>query len=120
MAALTVSDVVPAGLTYALAAAGGSGDTIADDGREQTYLAVANASGGSINVTLTAQTTTVNVPGVGAMTISDRVVAVANSTTKLIGPFSSAYRNASGNVAVSYSATTSVTVGAFRLPRVSI
>jgi len=120
MAALTIQDIVPGGTQRIVAGAGSGGDTIPDDGREQTFLAVVNNSGSTITVTVTAVTTSVNVPGVGALTISDKVVSVTTATTEFIGPFSAAYRNSSGNVTVTCSATTSVSVGAFRLPKVSI
>lgn len=117
MAALTVQDVVLTGVAESLASAGGSGDTIADDGKQRTFLEVVNASGGSINVTITAQNTTPVVPGIGPIVVADKVIAVANSARKMIGPFTDAYRSALGLIAVSYSAVTTVTVRAVRVGR---
>jgi hypothetical protein len=71
---------------------------------------------GSINVTIPAQRTSARVKGAGTLTISDIVVAVANGAEKIIGPIPEAYINASGNITVNYSGTSSVTAGAFKLP----
>ena len=74
-------------------------------GTGQELLAVINGSGGSITVTL--------VGGVGyavdSQTPTNRTVAVAAGHTALIGPFpESIYNDSSGNVNISWSATTSV------------
>lgn len=114
MANLSVTNLTSAGVTQTLAAAGGSGDTFANDGN--TIFVVSNASGSSINVTFTAQVTSASKPGFEDVTYTDKVVAVANGATKIIGAFATGtYNNASGQVAVSYSATSSVTVAAYRL-----
>ena len=116
MAALTIATITDAGIIPALTAVTAS-DTIADDGTARTYVEVNNAGGGSINVTVPAQSPTVNVPGVGVVAVADIVVAVANGTRKLIGPFTLAYRNTAGNVTLNYSGTTSVTAQAFKLAK---
>lgn len=116
MAALTLNPIVPAGVAATFVAAGAGGDTIADDGSQRSYIEVVNGSGASINVTVTAVETTRNVPGVGNITIGNRVVAVAAGARRKIGPFTQAFRDSSGNVAISYSATATITVAAFRLP----
>lgn len=117
MAALSNTNLSPGGAAYSLAAASAGGDTFVDDGRERTFLAVANASGGSINVTIAAQKTAVTLGGYGSLTVADKVVAVPAGSTKLIGPFPDAYRAPGGVVSVAYSAVTSVTVGAFYCQR---
>ncbi|MGL5116512.1 MAG: hypothetical protein ACRC7C_14430 [Beijerinckiaceae bacterium] len=119
MAALTVQNIVEAGLANALTAAAGGGDTFVNPEDQTTFLMVTNGGGGSINVTCTSQVTNAAVPGLGNVTMSDRVVAVPNGATRMIGPFPPRFNNASGAVAVSYSGVTSVTVGAFRLPKVA-
>lgn len=113
MATLSVQTIVDSGLTGSLAAVGAS-DQFIDDGSGRTFIEVANASGSSINVTITAVQTSANVPGVGVVTVSDIVVAVGNGVTKKIGPFTTAYRNSTGYVTVTCSATSSVTIGAFK------
>lgn len=116
MAALSIQTVVDSGIVPSLSAAA-TGDTVADDGTGRTFVEVANGGGGSINVTIPAQQTSVVVPGVGSLTVADIVVAVANGARKLIGPFSRAYINSSGNVTLNYSGVTSVTAGAFKVAK---
>jgi hypothetical protein len=108
MAALTVNQISATGLTDALVAAAGGGDTFVNDGR--TFLEVLNGSGGSINVTFT---TPALVQGIA---VSDPVVAVGAGVRKKIGPFpTELFNDANGAVGVAYSAVTTVTVGAFKL-----
>jgi|DEB19_MinimDraft_3_1074340.scaffolds.fasta_scaffold00464_5 hypothetical protein len=114
MATLAVTNLSSSGVTQTLAAAAGGGDVFPNDGK--TIFVVNNGSGGSINVTFTAQTTSAEKPGMEDITYSDKVVAVANGAIKMIGPFATGtYNNPSGQVAVSYSSATSVTVAAFRI-----
>lgn len=120
MAALTTNDVTLAGTLQTLVSAAAGGDDFFNGDDQRTYLVVANGGGASINVTLDAVPTSVNVPGFGGVPLADSVVAVANGTTRIIGPFPpQRFNNAAGRVAVTYSAVTSVTVGVFRLPVVA-
>lgn len=116
MAALTVQTFDIDGAAITTASAGAGGDTFLNDSTEKTFLVVTNGSGGSINVTFTAQVETVTTPQYGQLDVADKVVAVANGATKYIGPFSRAiYNNASGAVAVAYSGVSSVTVAAVKM-----
>ena len=119
MAALTVQDVVPAGLAESLASAAGGGDTIAVDSSQLHFLEVVNGGGGSINVTIAKKSglSSALVKDVGTLAIADVVVAVGAGASKLIGPFSDAYIQANGTVSIAYSGVTSVTVRALRLPK---
>jgi hypothetical protein len=70
-------------------------------------LHVKNASGGSINVTIKDQT---SAPAGASSHDDDVVVAVANGTEKLFGPFEpERFNDTNGQVTVQYSATSSVT-----------
>lgn len=90
-----------------------AGDQVANP-KGKTYLRVTNGSGSSINVTLTAQSTTRAADGTfPSMTLSNQVVAVANGTSKVIGPIPPAFVDGSGYTQIAYSATTSVTVEAW-------
>lgn len=108
--ALTTIQAVDTGVVKALAAANALGHSI--DGGGSVLLEVANASGGSINVTVQTAAT------VNGLAVADQVVAVAAATTKIIGPFRPAiYDRASGDtdagkVYVDFSAVTSVTCAA--------
>ena len=108
MAVLAVQQIATSGLNPAFVAAAGGGDEFPNIGRE--FLEVINGGGGSINVTLVTTGTVDGEP------IADRVVAVPNGERRRIGPFpTGTYNAADGNVDVSYSGVTSVTVGVFRL-----
>lgn len=70
-----------------------------------TFLFVKNGSGGSINTTLVSQYGT----GDGYVP-ADKVIAVGAGAEKLIGPIPQAFKDANGDVNVTYSAVASVTV----------
>lgn len=114
MALLTVQNIADTGVvpTYAAAAAQ---DTFKIDSAQRHFYHVKNGGGSSIDVTINAVKTSINVPGVGTLAIEDIVVAVANGAEKMIGPITEAYATAAGIVTVDHSATSSVTVAAFKL-----
>lgn len=105
MAAIPVS---PAGLTggsVTMQAASSGGDTLSNDGR--TLLVITN--GGTSAITVTVKATEPCNQGY----THDAVANVAAGATVNMGPFAPArFNNAQGQASVSYSATTSVTVGA--------
>jgi hypothetical protein len=112
MATLTRQKVVIGGLAYTTASAGGAGDLV-DNSDGKTFLLINNASAGAINVTVTAQVSSLVTATHGTLTVSSNVVAVAAGTTRLIGPFpKQAYNNSIKQLVISYSAVTSVTVAA--------
>ncbi len=115
MATLTVQDSPEAGgVTFAAAAAGG--DVYPNDGR--TLLLVLNTHASlSRTTTVTAQDTTANAPGFGAVTKADAVQAVETATLDVMGPFpTTAFNNSSGQVAITYSdSADSLTVAAVRV-----
>jgi len=114
MALLAEQIIVEAGIAPSFAAAAGGGDTFANDGDALLY--VKNGGGGSVTVTITAQAVSLTVPGRGAMTKANAGGAVAAGADRVFGPFPPAsFNNASGQVAVTYSGVTSVTVAALRL-----
>lgn len=119
MATLTVQPISEAGaaLSYAAAASGGDVFVNADD---RTFLHVKNGGGSSVTVTITAQTTSATVPGLGIVTKANRTVAVPSGEDRLIGPLPhKAFNNpANSQVSVGYSAVTSVTVAAVRVPAI--
>ncbi len=115
MATLTVQDSPEAGgMTMAAAASGG--DVFPNDGK--TLLLVLNVHASlARTVTCTAQDTTATVPGFGACTKADAVQSVETATLDVLGPFpATAFNNASGQVAVTYSdSADSLTVAAVRV-----
>ena len=118
MATYTVQNLARAGIidTYAAVA---SADDFVDQGDERTFLRVRNGSGSSINVTVTVVDATHNRPGLGLVTVADEVIAVGAGVDKMIGPFTKAYINNANKVSIAYSATSSVTAGAIRVPNLS-
>lgn len=118
MAVLTVQDIVQAGLAESFASAAELGDTFVDNGRQETFIEVNNASGGAVDVTINGIPTSQVVAGIGPVTVPDMVVEVGAGARKLIGPFPSAYRTAAGVVSIAYEAVTSVTVRVLRCAKV--
>lgn len=119
MAALSIQQIGEAGLDPQFSAAAAGGDTFANDTLERTFLFVKNGGAGAITVTGTAQKTQAGVRGFGALPRNDIAVSVPAGQDRLIGPFTDAFSDAAGNVSVTYSGVTSVTVAAVRLPRLS-
>jgi len=109
MAEITVQEIAITGLEETFVSAAGGGDTFKNDGR--TFFHAKNGSGAD-------QTLTFTTPGkIHGVAIADPTVVVTAGEERLIGPFDpSIFNNASGLVAVSYSAVTSLTVSAVRLP----
>jgi hypothetical protein len=110
MAALTVSQISAAGLTFpSLATNGGAaGDTFANTGKE--FIEIRTAG--------TAATVTFVTPNtVGGLAIADQAVVMPATGTTLCGPFAPGlYNDSSGNVGITYNGTAGVTLGVFRLP----
>lgn len=109
MAEISVQEIAITGLEDVYVAAAGGGDTFKNDGR--TFFECINGSGADITLTFTT-------PGkVGGVAIADPTVVVTAGERRKVGPFEpSIFNNSSGLVAVGYSAATTVTVAAIRLP----
>jgi hypothetical protein len=114
MATLTRQQITEDGIDATFAAAGGSGDVVTNsDGK--TFLCVKNGGGSSITVTVAEQIAgaTVDDPTYGIVTKGNAQVTIAAGGTGFMGPFKKvAFNNASSQIEISYSATTSVTVAA--------
>jgi len=113
-AALTINDVTIAGVVDSLSASEVDGESISNIGSNagRTWLEVNNGGGSPINVTI-------KTPGlVGGLEIAEQIIAVSNGVRKKIGPFPepAIYNQTDGTVHIDYSAVTSVTSAAFRLP----
>jgi len=113
MATLTVTPVTLSGVRddNALVAAAGGGDAFAPSDR--TFFRINNGGGSPITVTFVT-------PGsVSTLTIGDAGGSVTNAQSRLFGPFPAELfaDPTTGLCVVTYSAVTSVTVGAFRIDR---
>lgn len=112
--AIVPQQIALAGLLTAYTAVSASADSFYMPNDEKTYLEVINGGASPITVTIT---------GVGACdqgTLHDDVVTVANATTKKIGPFPRYRFNQTsgsfiGNVKITFSASASITYGAFKI-----
>lgn len=111
MAQITMQNLPAAGLVPSTVAASGGGDYVvparADDDRG--FLMVTNGGGSPINVTIADPGTTA-----AGNSGSPTAVAVAASATKLIALSPGAINPANGQIAITYSAVTSVTVAYVR------
>ncbi len=112
MALLTVQDAAEGGgITFAAVS---SSDTFPNDGK--TIVILFNDDVGASTVTVTAQDTTATGAGFGAVTKADAVQVVEADTSDVMGPFPiSAFNNASAQVAIGFSATTSFTIAVVRV-----
>ena len=112
MAELTVQQISEAGgaATY-VAATAGDGDTADNNGN--MFLHIKNGGGGSITVTITALTTSVDSGVYGDLTKANASIAVASETEAFIGGFApAAFNDGNGEIAITYSGVTSVTIAA--------
>ena len=112
MAEVTIQQITETGgsVTYS-AATSGDGD-VADNGGS-TFLHIKNGGGGSITATITAQTTSIDSSIYGDLTKANASIAVAAEGEAFIGPFKpSAFNDSNGQIAITYSGVTSVTIAA--------
>lgn len=107
MAVLSVNKVIRGGLSENNVAANAGGDLLPNTGVE--WLEFANTSGSAITVTINGY--------VDGVAVAIQTVSVPATTgRKKVGPFPpSIYNNASNQVSITYSAVTSLTVGAYSL-----
>lgn len=116
MPELTVQEVDEDGLNASYVAANAGGDYFANPVGDR-FIHVKNAGGGSINVTVTAQDTDADISGFGTLTKASQVIAVPAGEDRFVGPFPlRAFNDANGDVQLTYSGVTSVTIAALRLP----
>jgi hypothetical protein len=118
MALLTLNQITPGtGFVLAGSAASVGGDAFPCGTDERNFLYIKNGAGsGSITVTIAPNSrTNAKVPGAGTLSIPTEAISVAFGAEMLIGPFPAAYADGAGNVDVTYSSVTSVTVAALRL-----
>jgi hypothetical protein len=107
MAELALRNILITGLAKAALDAVNLNDTFDNDGK--TYLEIANASGGTLTVTINGQVPLQH--GISAT----KVISIPTAETHLVGPFPERFYNTDGSneVAVDYSTVTSVTAAAF-------
>lgn len=110
MAVLTVQQAALAGLTPTYAAAAVAGDSFPNDGR--TVLHVKNTNAAARTVTVASQKTAT----AGLAPANNAVVVPLTVGDKIIGPFdASVWNDVNGNVQITYSVETGVTIAAIRV-----
>ena len=111
MAELTIQQITEAGGRVTYTAAAEAGDT-ADNGGN-TFLHIKNGGGSEVTVTITAQTVSVDSSIYGDLTKANATVTIAGSGEAFIGPFKApAFNDSNGEIAITYTAVTSVTIAA--------
>jgi hypothetical protein len=114
MAALTKQTMTEGdGTAITFVSAAGGGDTY--PWSERSMFVVKNGSGGAITVSMTANSTSFKQQGFGTVTKAAIAKSVADGATALFDTRSRAFQGATGNVAVTYSGVSSVTVAAIEL-----
>lgn len=109
MAMLNTQTISQAGIAPAFTAASAGGDTFRNSGGN-TFFQVKNGGASSVTVTIDS------VEKCNQGFDHNLTVTVPASSDQIIGPFEERrFNNDNGQVAVSYSGVTSVTVAAFRL-----
>lgn len=110
MAVLTVQQVALAGLNPSYAAASAGGDSFPNDGK--IVLHVKNTNGAARTVTVVSQR-----PASPGLAPSNNGVSVPATTgERLIGPLDpTVWNDANGNVQITYSAETGVTIACIRI-----
>tara|TARA_Y100000593_G_scaffold4213_2_gene8329 strand:- start:435 stop:764 length:330 start_codon:yes stop_codon:yes gene_type:complete len=109
MATLTVQSLNgTSGVSVTTQAADVAGDEFVNE-NGRTNFEVNNGSGSSIDVTIITQTT------VDGLAVADRVISVGAGERFIVNKLASGtYNDSDGNVQVTYSAVTSVTVAAWK------
>jgi len=111
MAELTVQQVTEAGGAATYVSATEGGDTADNNGN--MFLHIKNGSGGEITVTIAALTTSVDSGMYGDLTKANATIAIAGGAEAFIGGFApAAFNNGNGEIAITYSEVTSLTIAA--------
>lgn len=115
MALLAVQDIIENGLTAAYTAATAAGDTFKNDGR--AFIHVKNGGPSAIDVTVTVRKQDTSLAGFGGVKKSPQALNIGAGAEGFVGPFpEQAFNDGAQLAEVTYSADTSVTVAALRLP----
>lgn len=108
MATLAVQNISISGLEATKTACAGGGDVFPNDGN--TMIIIENGSGGDITVTATTS------KSIQGLAVADAAVVVTAGEERAIGLFDPAlFNNSSGQVALTYSGVTSLTVQVIRV-----
>ena len=118
MATLTRQTLGEDGLTASYAACASGGDEVTNsDGA--TFLHVKNGGGSAVTVTVAEQIsgTTVESPNYGKLTKANATKSINAGAEAFFGPFKKqGFNDEDGNIQITYSGVTSLTIAALKLP----
>lgn len=113
MTTLDVEDVAEAGLDATYNAADAGGDDFQNDSSGRIFVHAKNDDASSHTVTVSAEESTLTVPGYGEVSKADVAVSIPAGEDRFIGPFP---RFAFGNMpAITYDDVTSVSIAVLRV-----
>jgi hypothetical protein len=117
VADLAVTQLALPGVVPTFVAATGGGDTITPTAGDSRLLALWVKNGGGSSITVTVDDPTSGSPGAATAFNPDTATTVPNGSERLIPLDPGRFRNpANGQIAITYSGVTTVTVGVVRLP----
>lgn len=120
MATIALQSATETGTAVTFTAADAGGDQFRNNNdRGRVVYYVKNDDASPMTVTITAQDTSTAISGFGTVTKANGGGSVANGTEEVFGPFDEAFEDSNGNVQITYSSVTSVTVAAIKLPRLT-
>ena len=111
MAELTVQQITETGGAATYVSANGEGDTADNNGN--MFLHIKNGGGGAITATITALTTSVESGMYGELRKSNSATILDAGTEAFVGGFApAAFNDGNGEIAITYTAVTSLTIAA--------
>lgn len=117
MANLTINDITQAGTQITTSAAAGGGDTLTPTVGDYRNLILYVNNGGGAPITVTIDDPTSLTPTAATQFNPDQAVSVTNGTIKaILIDVRRTLNTGTGLISITYSAVTSVTVAAFRVP----
>lgn len=109
MAALSTEVITQTGITPTFNSADAGGDTFSHGAK--TYIHIKNDDASPHTATLASQFSAV--PGIGPV---DLDIVVPANEERVAGPFSSNFKDGTGDVNISYDAVTSVSIAVLQAP----
>lgn len=114
---LTVQEASLDGLNLSLTTLTETDIEFAIDSELRTILVVVNNQAASKTLTITTQSTSVQVRGYGTIDVADKVITIPASSTRYVGPFADTrFQDASGLVQASFSSFVTLDVAAMKIP----
>ncbi|MBP2232565.1 hypothetical protein J2847_005894 [Azospirillum agricola] len=107
MAHITAQTTSEAGAALTYSAAGSSGDSFTNTGKE--LLHIKNGAGSPVTLTIKSRNATPSPDGFGPVSKPDRTVTVPAGGDRIVGPFPlKAFNDSNSRVSMTYSSATSV------------